>query len=49
VKEVGSDMAVIERPKVLWEGERWSYDRDEERGYKVPVEAVEDELVEGAD
>jgi hypothetical protein len=49
VKEVGSDMVVIERAKVLWEGERWSYDRDEERGYKVPVEAVEDELVERGD
>ena len=42
-------MAVIKRTKFLWEEERWSYDKDEERGYKVPVEAVEDELVKIAD
>ena len=42
-------MAVIKRAKFIWEEERWSYDTDEERGYKVPVEAVQDELVEGAD
>ena len=41
-------MTVTERAKFLWEEERWSYDKDEERGYKVPVEAVEDELVEVA-
>jgi hypothetical protein len=42
-------MTVTERAKFLWEEKRWSYDKDEERGYKVPVEVVEDELVKIAD
>ena len=42
-------MTVTERAKFLWEKERWLYDKDEERGYKVPIEVVEDELVKIAD